>query len=251
MKNQLLSIEGDYQDTFQQRGHHYDQAMQLCPDARDREFKQLFTGVDRSRLRRVLDIPSGGGYLQRYLSAQTELYSLDPCENFRALAGGGSMNIETLALPDGHFDAVVCLAALHHISNKQAFVEALWRALAPGGYLLIADVAAGSGEAKFLDEFAGRFNQTGHAGQYWSAGLAPEYLAKRADAELQTYAMRECDWHFSEQHQLLAFCRHLFGLAAVDDKALLAALQEYVGISHNSLGVQLHWQLVYLQCQKA
>jgi SAM-dependent methyltransferase len=246
-----LVMDGAYQTMFNARGHSYEQAMQYCPAAREQEFRQLFRGVDISRLTRVLDIPAGGGYLKPYLAADSQLDSLDPCENFKAISGGRRIDLNQMTLRTDHYDAVVCLAALHHISNKQAFISALLAALHNKGSLLLADVAAGSGEAAFLDEFAGRYNQTGHRGDYLSADQRPDYLHGSATMQLLAYEMRDCHWHFADQQQMLHFCRLLFGLVKQQsDRDLMAALERYVGVGTVAGGWTLQWRLLYVQARK-
>lgn len=244
-----VAVENSYREIFKTRGHAYDQAMQLCPDAREQEFKQLFSGIALADIATVLDIPSGGGYLQRYLPAGCQLHNMDPCENFKASAGGRSIDLEQAVLPADSYDAVVCLAAIHHISNKESFITALLNALSGGGYLLIGDVAAESGEAAFLDQFAGRFNQTGHQGDYLVARQVPEYL-QAVEADLLSYKMRDCFWAFADEGQMLMFCRLLFGLQRVADKALLKALNDFIGVSYQHDSVLLRWQLLYVQYRK-
>jgi cyclopropane fatty-acyl-phospholipid synthase-like methyltransferase len=245
-----LVMEGGYQAMFNVRGHSYDQAMQYCPAARQREFSQLFQGVDVSRLNRVLDIPSGGGYLKPYLAANCQLDSMDPCEHFKAISGGRDIDLNQMALRTDHYDAVICLAALHHITNKQAFINALLAALHSDGCLLLADVAAGSGEAAFLDEFAGHYNQTGHQGDYLSAQRRPDYLQSSSSKQLLAYEMRDCHWRFADQQQMLHFCRLLFSLVQSSDKELMAALERHVGVGKVGGVWSLQWQLLYVHIGK-
>ena len=245
-----LVMDGNYEAMFNLRGHSYDQAMQYCPAAREWEFNQLFQGVDVSGLSRVLDIPAGGGYIQPYLAADCQLDSLDPCQHFKGINGASCIDLKQMALRTDHYDAAVCLAALHHIHNKQAFINALLAALHNEGNLLLADVAAGSGEAAFLDEFAGRYNQTGHQGEYLAADQPPDYLHNSENMQLLAYELRDCHWRFADQPQMLHFCRLLFGLVQCSDRELMAALQQYIGVVSVAGEWILQWRLLYVQARK-
>lgn len=240
-----MSGDSDYQQVFDERGHSYDEAMRFCPNAREQEFSMLFKGVETSTLKSVLDIPSGGGYLERYLPDSCQLHSIDPCAGFKPSA----IDLEKLSLPD-RYDAVVCLAALHHIHNKQSFIDSLISATVSGGNVLIADVAEGTGEAAFLDQFAGKHNQTGHKGEYLSLDSVTSYIQRNPTANLVAHEMRECFWCFRDEAEMLTFCRLLFGLVNVSDRSLLAALRDFVGVSFKNQALCLEWRLLYTQIQR-
>ena len=245
-----MSSESDYQRVFDVRGHSYHEAMQLCPKAREREFAQLFTDIDVSKLKTVLDIPAGGGYLKHYLPAACELDSMEPCAGFKSLEGASVIDLEALSLPHSHYDAVICLAALHHINNKQRFIDSLIAATRVGGNVLIADVNKGSGEAAFLDEFASQYNQTGHSGLYLSIDEVPQYIEGVSCAVLVTHQLRNCQWSFDSKAAMLRFCRLLFGLVDVSDNAILEALSDFVGVSYRDEAVYLEWALLYIHINR-
>ncbi|MEZ5140807.1 MAG: hypothetical protein R2711_19140 [Acidimicrobiales bacterium] len=72
---------------------------------------------------------------------------------------------------------LVSIAGIHHETDHRP-CSALAAGLAPGGRLVLADVAAGSAPARFLDGFVGDHNGHGHAGTYLGDDLAE--LARRA-----------------------------------------------------------------------
>ncbi|MFH8607679.1 class I SAM-dependent methyltransferase [Streptomyces sp. NPDC018029] len=102
------------------------------------------------RSRTVLDIGCGTGRFARLLAARGyEVDALDPSAEVIAKArelGGGprfrQADVTEEALPEAHYDAVTCLASLHHMPF--ATVTRLRDALAPGGTLLVLGCYAGT-----------------------------------------------------------------------------------------------------------
>ncbi|MEV0256556.1 class I SAM-dependent methyltransferase [Streptomyces sp. NPDC050732] len=100
--------------------------------------------------RTALDIGCGTGRFARALAARGyEVDALDPSAEVIAEAkatGGGPRfrraDVTKEALPAAHYDAVTCLASLHHMPF--ATVTRLRDALAPGGTLLVLGCYAGT-----------------------------------------------------------------------------------------------------------
>ena len=232
----------DYAAIFAQRGDRYHAAMQRHPGARHAEFAQLFARVPVRAGARVLDLPAGGAYLGQHLPAGCELVSLELSDGF-----GAGVAVVDAASPWrwGRFDHAVCLAALHHIDAPDDFLARLLTHLAPGGTLHLADVAAGSGIARFLDGFVGRYNLTGHEGTYLRADPA-RFAALGAVARCEEAA---CPWVFADEAQMVDFTGRLFGLVDCPDEALREALHELVGVRVTGDAVALDWRLVYVDLQ--
>ncbi len=241
-----------YRDTFNHRGASYHQAMQQYPAARDREFQLLFADLDLSPIQRVVDIPAGGGYLQRYLRPEMELYEYDLSATFlQSSSSVLPIDPDVMALPEGYFDLGICLAALHHIQNKALFLQRILHSLKPGGYLCIGDVKNNSKEAVFLDQFAGEYNGTGHQGEYLEDETASLRLLVGGQVQILRCQYQSCPWGFADESELLSFTRHLFGLcAALSNAELLDVLQQQIGISSHVQGLQLQWGLLYITLQK-
>jgi len=103
---------------------------------------------------RVLDVGCGPGYLTALAAATVRpggrAVGIDPSEPMIAeacrLRGGEDCEFrlgkaEDLGLPDASFDVVVSSFAVHHVpepARSRAFAE-MYRVLAPGGRLMIAD----------------------------------------------------------------------------------------------------------------
>jgi SAM-dependent methyltransferase len=232
----------DYPAIFAARGDRYHAAMRRHPQARRAEFAQLFAQVSVAPGQRVLDLPAGGGYLAHALPADAQLVSLELSGGF-----GGGVEVVDFAAPWrwGRFDHAVCLAALHHIDDQDAFLARLLGTLAPGGTLHLADVVDGSGIARFLDGFVGHWNGTGHAGAY----LRPDRARFEALGRVARCEEVECAWTFADEAAMLDFTGRLFGLVDCPDAALREALHELVGVHATARGIELAWRLLYVDLQ--
>jgi len=235
-----------YFEIFEQRGNRYDSAMQAFPQARDAEFLELLRGVDTKTLGVVYDIPAGGGYLRKFLPHETELLEFEPSSHF-STRHVRTIDLEALELPAGRgADLIVCLAALHHIANKQGFFSTALDSLRPGGWFCVGDVLYGSNIARFLDNFVGLHSGMGHNGAYLTNDPSQYSSWAGERAEMTRCGISPCPWRFSDTASMAAFCRDLFGLNNLGDDELVEALDRYVGFSQTDSGVQLDWELLYL-----
>ena len=239
-------MNNKYSETFDFRGHPYDQAMRQFPCGRDAEFLRLFDLVDFADVQSVLDVPSGGGYLAKFLPQNCLLTSIDPSKPFQVSEKVGVVDLENLLLGSAQYDLIVSLAALHHIENKKGFLQAVSSALKPEGYFCVGDVVAGSGISRFLDEFAGRFNGAGHCGKYLELDEPFPGLDLAGDLQVVEHTQKSCPWVFESEMEMARFCRLLFGLRAVSDQEILAALQHYVGYKSVGSKIELDWKLLYI-----
>ena len=242
-----MSLE--YQQIFKARGSSYDRAMQQFPEARDREFRNLLERVNLDTISRVADIPSGGGYLQQHLPARVKIDSYEPCNEFLTHQHGSPIDLENLDLADDRYDLIASLAAIHHVSNKARFMQRCYESLKPGGYLCLGDVPAKHSIGRFLDNFAGRYNGTGHSGDYLIADQISSMAAVQGFSVLGC-EVKPCPWVFSQQQDMVDFCTGLFSLTAVGDEELLDALDRYVGISRTPHQLSLDWELLYISLRK-
>lgn len=229
----------EYGDIFEARGRPYHRAMTRHPQARRREFEQLFARRPLAGRETILDLPAGGGYLQAMVPGGCTV------EGYELIAGfSGDEAVLDSAEPWalGRFDRVVCLAALHHIEDKAGFLGKLVSHTAQGGVLHAADVAQDSPIAAFLDGFVGRFNGTGHEGAYLDRGT----IEQVEGVHVVAYEERDCPWVFDSETAMLEFCTDLFGLQSCPPDELLAALERHVGIGDGAGGPVLNWRLTYV-----
>lgn len=232
----------EYGEIFAQRGAAYHHAMLRHPDARRVEFTRLFECGTPQAGQRVLDIPSGGGYLRHHLPPTIELVCLELTAGF-----GGDVPVYQPTQPwtFGQFDHVVCLAALHHIEDQAGFLGGLLGRLNANGTLHLADVARGSGISRFLDGFVGRYNVTGHDGRY-----LPNDASWFATIGTVTRIVEShCPWTFADEPTMLDFCSGLFGLVDCPLALLRDALDTQVGVRLEGGKAVLDWRLLYVDLQ--
>lgn len=230
----------EYKDIFRHRGESYDLAMRKYPSARENEFKKLFYKIPLKENENILDVPSLGGYLKNYCRSDTKVTFLDFAQSINGINVVSPYDKWEVPL----MDRIVCLAAVHHITNLNSFLENLCYHIKPSGYLHIADVSVDSELSNFLDEFVGPHTSTmEHKGKYynWEKIDFPKCL-NVIDIE-----ERSCPWTFKSKHEMLEYCRLLFDLKNVSDDEILFALKKYVGLSKN----KIDWRLTYIDLQKS
>lgn len=144
-------------DNFAERAALWDQNPERLAAAR--AFLEAAAPLAGKRLEGlVLDFGAGTGLIGLPLAAQArrvDLLDSSPgmMEALRAkIAAQGQANVRTLLgeldglnLPPGSYDLIVTNNALHHVADIPALLERLGALLAPGGALLVGDVAEEDG----------------------------------------------------------------------------------------------------------
>ena len=174
-----------YTRIFEVRGGSYNAAHALVPDARDTERALLLERLDLRPGLAVLDVPAGGGYVADGLRARVGDLSLVCVEPAAAFAAGLDRAhrrvrgaLERLPFADACFDRVASLAGTHHLESRLAFFRECRRVLRRGGRFAVADAAADTPVARFLNGPVDRFTTTGHDGRFFADGEAQELLAR-------------------------------------------------------------------------
>ena len=243
-----------YEDIFNHRATPYHLAMQEFPTARDNEFKLLVDGIrSTERFKRILDIPAGGGYLSRYFADDVDVVGLEFSDGFvqkSESAEVSKVDPNSPGLSPESFDLAICLAALHHVEEKQPFIQAVLRSVKHGGFFCIADVLDESKEAIFLDGFVGEFNGTGHNGDYLRNSLESFESLGNENGNVIRNEYIPCPWHFDNENSLVKFTRNLFGLTGVSDQRVLQELVDQIGITRTESDLCLNWSLLYVTYER-
>jgi SAM-dependent methyltransferase len=246
----ILVLNRDYENHFNLRGLDYHQAMELYPEIRDLEFRQLFEGIHIKAFNTVIDLPSGGSYLKPYLPASCEILAFDPATGFHGTKESISpISFEDLELPSSCADAVVTLAAMHHIEDPMPFLRKVGHSLKVGGVHLIGDVRAHSPVAHFLDEFCGHHNGLGHKG-YFLPDAQEAFGPIPSELHLERYEVRPFLWTAKDLNSMLEFTKGLFGLNQIHDHDLQQGLEKYLNLQWNNQSCSIEWELVYLRICK-
>ena len=129
---------------------------------------------------RVLDVACGAGalvveiapHVERAVGADLSDGMLDLARSRLRAASGAEHRgkaefvqapSDELPFEDADFTAVVCTTALHHFPDPQASIDEMARVLAPGGRLVIGDMARDALTTKLADPLMRRF-EAGHVG---------------------------------------------------------------------------------------
>lgn len=251
----MRDLPAGYGELFDQRGDRYDDAMARWPAARAEELAFACRLAAVGPGERVLDVPSGGGYLAQHLPAAAHVLSVEPSAVFaeRSRRQGHDVvrcSLRAEAVADRSIDVLVSVAGVHHDADLVGLLAAWRRVLAPGGRIVVADVARGSAVAEFLDGFVGRHTAQGHVGTYLGDDLAQlAHDAGYRDIEVIDGAYR---WWADDLDDLAAFCTELFGLEGVTTAEVGQALVDGPGVEVADDGrAGLRWGLRALVARSA
>jgi cyclopropane fatty-acyl-phospholipid synthase-like methyltransferase len=243
-----------YRDIFNQRGASYHAAMSRWPEARAEEFAAILQAADLRDGEVVVDIPSGGGYLNAHISQNISLICAETSKAFSDCVADSPRvekrfcDLQSTGLAPGSVDKVISLAGLHHVSEKRAFFAEVFRILKPGGRFCIADAAADSDTARFLDEFVHEHNSMGHQGDYISSATR-ESLRGCGFSILEDCSKRY-HWNYGSVEEMRTFCGLLFGVDRGTRQQIQAGISKYLGYENETSRTRMNWELTFITCVK-
>lgn len=231
----------NYEEIFQERGNAYHQAMRRWPAARCDDFRLPLQWLALRPGERLIDVPAGGGYLRRYIPDSCGWFGHEPCASFHDSTAALDQRLLPLPWHDGFAHAAISIAGVHHLEDKQPLFGELARALMPGGRLVLADVHQDSAVARFLDDFVGRHNSTGHQGSYLDAGTSVQ-LGRAGFTVLRAEHLQYC-WRFADHADMGRFCRMLFAMEGITDAEVAEAIGQHLGTVECDYGIGMKWEL--------
>jgi SAM-dependent methyltransferase len=198
----------------------------------------------------LCDMPSGGGYLAAHLPAGMDYVGVDPSDDFvracPAVVEYIQSSITNVPLGDASVDCVVSLAALHHEPDLPAVFGEMRRLLKPGDRAVIADGAAGTKVAGFLNGFVNENNPMGHVGVFFDELTVG--LIEDAGFAITDDALVEMPWQFDSLAEAGAFCRQLFWMPQLTAEEVATAMAREIGFDLIDGRSHLRWALRRIVC---
>ena len=252
---QQKSVSDSYQDIFEQRADTYHEAMTLYPNARDAEFEAVVNFARLSPGSIVADIPSGGGYLERYLGDVAKaIIAVEPAEQFFLRCDETQRlrkvfsPLEALAIDEQSINAIISLAGLHHVADRDRVFRELHKALVPVGTLCIADVRLGSTVDSFLNVFVHEHNSMGHEG--WFIDEDFKQALTSAGFAVEQNEVIEYSWNFQNAEAMVQYCILMFGLDQATPDNVLSGIEQHLGYTTDDTGCHMNWELEFLRCSR-
>lgn len=243
-----------YSTIFDERGASYHQAMAEQPRARDDEFHNLVRRAKLFEGLKVLDIPSGGGYLHHYIQQPVQLTQVETSKAFYEYAAqytkASSVHCEDIAampFESQSIDRILSMAGLHHIEERATTYKEAKRVLKPSGLLCIADVAKGSGPDGFLNSFVHNNSTDGHEGLFLTEqdiDLLQEQGFTINLSEHVHYA-----WTFDSIEKMIDYTKKMFGINQCSDQKVLEGISEHLRYRKANDQVHMNWSLQFIQAQ--
>jgi SAM-dependent methyltransferase len=240
-----------YEQIFSKRADAYQKAMELYPEARQREFQLALERVGTNAAEVVCDAPSGGGYLRAYLPIDTRRYlAVETAPDFTGHCPLGEHDsiihspLDNIAIEDNSVDVCINLAGSHHLEDKSRFFREATRILKPGGRLVLADAEKGTRVDRFLNGFVDQYNSMGHEGIFLDESTAAEITA--CGLEVHSDELIVFPWSFETRDDIGIFCKLLFGIDLASPADVLAGTEEILGFMPGPGKVNLAWSLRYI-----
>ena len=228
--------------------------MESCPLARATEFSLAVQYLNIESNMTLFDIPSGGGYLKKFVPVKKVNYIfIESSDDFASHCPVDDHSCTLLsgliALPlaSHSADRILSLAALHHVENKQKFFLQCLDLLKTDGLLVIGDVDENSKMARFLNIFVNEYNSMGHEGLFFTKNIEDSLKDIGFKVVLNEY--KSFFWEFDSIPKAIQFFRDLFGLDLATDRDILSGIEEYLGFGEGESLVNINWGLRYLCLQ--
>jgi len=240
-----------YEQIFSKRADAYQKAMELYPNARDREFQLAVEAADIKTGEVICDAPAGGGYLRAYLPDDIQSYlAVETAPDFTVHCPMGENDrtvqspLDQMDLEDNSVDVCINLAGSHHLQDKTTFFHEAARILKPGGRFVIADAQTGTSADRFLNQYVNQNNSMGHEGMFLDENTAEEIST--CGFTIRTDKLINFPWSFESRDDMGVYCKLLFGIDLAIPENVVKAIDGLLGYIPGPGKVNMAWNLRYI-----
>lgn len=254
-------VKGVPFNEFDVRGHLYDLAHKLAPNARHDEIDTIKAWVEPKPGERSMDVAAGSGFLTKFLYEWTSVpaIAVDPSHSqLLALRRNAPHSTILHGYPDdprtfvkfadGCVDFATSLGAIHHVVNQREMFANVARVLRTGGRFVFADVCADTTLSRHFDEIVTRKCLTGHTAQWLSERRVVELTAGLPVA-VTRMQVESVFMKFASEVEMYLFYK---GLHAYDHPMdeVLKDLNEVLGRADRNGEVWVKWPLLFVKLEK-
>lgn len=230
----------EYEEAFFNRAQRYNYAVEKYKYVLDNEFKIAIDVLDLQFNDVLVNIPSGGIPLHKYIDKTLKVtyHGFEPLKDT-------SCSFTAIPLDDKSVDKIMCLSSFHHVQDQRVdTVNEFKRILKDGGTLVIGDVIKGSLQDEWLNTFVHRYNSNGHIGDF----LKPSDVTFMSQYGFEVEVSNQSyNWMFKSDKDAIDFMINLFGLDLIHDTDFLLQSMKSMLNYRNCI---IEWQLQYLKCKK-
>jgi len=244
----------EYTEIFDTRGREYHEAMLRFPHAREEEFRTILKHASLQDGHIVCDYPSGGGYLEDFITQDINLHLLETSHVFLQCAAEHSrakrllVNEGKIPMASESADRFISLAGLHHLADKRPFFREVYRCLKQNGTFTIADAMEGSDVAEFLNGFVHEHSEGGHEGIFLNAAIRTEL--EECGFRVTFLQPAAYPWKFASMEDMTQYCRLMFGIGRATPSEIEHALRTILGVSEHNGEYHMRWELLFIVAEK-
>ena len=254
-------VKGVPFNEFDVRGHLYDLAHKLAPNARHVEIDTIKAWIEPKHGERSMDVAAGSGFLTKYLYQWTSVpaIAVDPSHaqlvalrrnapHATILHGYPDDPRTFVKFADGCVDFATSLGGIHHVVNQHEMFGNVARVLRKGGRFVFADVCAETTLSRHFDEVVTRKCLTGHTAKWLSKSRVVE-LTQGLPVAVRRMAVEDVFMKFASETEMYLFFK---GLHAYDQPMdeVVRDLNEVLGRADRNGEVWLKWPLLFVDLEK-
>ncbi|MEK6937392.1 MAG: class I SAM-dependent methyltransferase [Nanoarchaeota archaeon] len=243
------------------RGINYVKANIDMPWARQREVHLMLDKINPSLGETIADFGCGRGVLTfplaKAVGPNGKVVALDNSnevlKELKRKTKGDNIQTKVLSslqlpLEDNILDAIVTLASLHHIKDKEFMFKEFSRVLKKGGRLVVGDVAFNTPVQRYFDNVVDKHCSTGHKHKFLDEKWAQE-LCKKNNLKLIEFSINQVPWIFNNENECKTYIHTIHDIQCTPEQFLEDA-KKYLKCEEEVGKFFLDWQLFYLTAIK-